>query len=253
MSTPILYQFQFSHYNEKARWALDYKRIAHERRSLLPGPHVVPVIRLSGQKSLPVLCLGDRAVAGANNIIDDLETNHPMPSLYPVSEGQRRGALKLQRWFDEEVGPEIRRAFFWDLLRASRYAAELFVIGRSPLTKFVYRTAFPAIRAVMIKDMSINAEGAARGVDRTGEALDRVAAKSAASGYLVGDSFSVADLTAAALLSPAAMPPEFPYAIPEPRSSNLDGWLARWADHPGVAWVREIYRKHRGVSVAVGE
>jgi hypothetical protein len=22
-------------------------------------------------------------------------------------------------------------------------------------------------------------------------------------------------------------------------------WLARWADHPGAAWVQEIYRRHR--------
>ncbi|MCA9686256.1 MAG: glutathione S-transferase N-terminal domain-containing protein, partial [Myxococcales bacterium] len=40
-----LVQFAFSHYNEKARWALDYKGLAHRRRSLLPGPHV-PVVKL---------------------------------------------------------------------------------------------------------------------------------------------------------------------------------------------------------------
>jgi glutathione S-transferase len=253
MRTPVLRQFQFSHYNEKVRWALDYKRVAHERRSLLPGPHVVPAMRLSGQKSLPVINLGDRVLAGSQNIIDDLETNHPTPPLYPVDEVQRREALELQKWFDEELGPEIRRAFFWDLLPGSRYAAELFTIGRGPLIKSLYRTAFPAIRAVMMKDMKIDAAGAARGVERTREALDRVVAKSAPSGYLVGNSFSVADLTAAALLSPAAMPPEFPYSIPEPRAANLDKWLARWADHPGIVWVREIYRRHRGVSAAIAE
>jgi hypothetical protein len=35
---PVLWQFRLSHYNEKARWALDYKGIPHERRSLLLPP-----------------------------------------------------------------------------------------------------------------------------------------------------------------------------------------------------------------------
>ena len=39
MEMPLLLQFTFSHYNEKARWALDFKRVPHVRRSLIPGPH----------------------------------------------------------------------------------------------------------------------------------------------------------------------------------------------------------------------
>src|SRR5262249_18900237 len=43
-AVPVLWQFRQSHYNEKARWALDWKRIRHERRSLLPGLHVPRVM-----------------------------------------------------------------------------------------------------------------------------------------------------------------------------------------------------------------
>ena len=34
---PVLWQLQISHYVEKVRWALDYKRISHVRRTLLRG------------------------------------------------------------------------------------------------------------------------------------------------------------------------------------------------------------------------
>ena len=34
---PVLWQYSFSNYNEKARWALDFKRIPHRRRSVMPG------------------------------------------------------------------------------------------------------------------------------------------------------------------------------------------------------------------------
>ena len=59
-----LHQFPFSHYNEKARWALDWKGVPHVRRSYLPGPHMLPVYRLSGQRSVPVLRAGTEVIPG---------------------------------------------------------------------------------------------------------------------------------------------------------------------------------------------
>ena len=38
---PVLWQLQISHYVEKVRWALDYKRVPHVRRTLLPGLQAV--------------------------------------------------------------------------------------------------------------------------------------------------------------------------------------------------------------------
>jgi len=55
MPTPELFQFKVSHFNEKARWALDYKGIEHLRHSLVPGPHKVRMKRVSGQEQVPVL------------------------------------------------------------------------------------------------------------------------------------------------------------------------------------------------------
>jgi hypothetical protein len=43
-----LIQFRYSPYNEKVRWALDFKRVPHVRRSLLPGPHR---LRAASQRS----------------------------------------------------------------------------------------------------------------------------------------------------------------------------------------------------------
>ena len=43
--------------------------------------------------------------------------------------------------------------------------------------------------------------------------MDRLEREISRSGYLVGESFTVADLTAAALFYPAARPPEFPYPM----------------------------------------
>jgi hypothetical protein len=37
-----LWHIPISHYNEKARWALAYKGVEHERRTPLPGAGITP-------------------------------------------------------------------------------------------------------------------------------------------------------------------------------------------------------------------
>ena len=51
----VLHQFAYSHYNEKVRWALDYKKLPHDRINYLPGPHMGAIKKMTGQTSTPVL------------------------------------------------------------------------------------------------------------------------------------------------------------------------------------------------------
>jgi glutathione S-transferase len=211
---PILWQFRHSHFNEKARWALDWKGLRHLRRSLLPGLHIPRVLWMTGQKSLPVLRLDGRVIADSTRIIAALETLRPDPPLYPADRAELQRALALEEFFDEELGPYIRRTFFHDLLPHTDYAAALIATDFPPLARRAYRAFFPAIRVVMRVDMRIDETGAALGRAKVIAALDRIEAELQPSGFLVGDHFSVADLTAAALLSPLLTPSEYPYVFP---------------------------------------
>ena len=78
--------------------------------------------------------------------------------------------------------------------------------------------------------------------------LDRIVGELGSSGYLAGSRFTVADLTAAALLFPLARPAELQYDYPEPPRSQL---IESLAGHPGVDWIREIYRRQRSPSTAI--
>ena len=40
VTTPVLYHIEVSHYNEKARWALDYKGVPHRRKAPMPMAHM---------------------------------------------------------------------------------------------------------------------------------------------------------------------------------------------------------------------
>src|SRR6516225_6652130 len=78
-----LYQFPFSHYCEKARWALDYKGIAYRPVNLLPGFHFRHLAKLAPRTSVPVLRDGAIVVQGSSAIIDYLDRRYANPSLTP--------------------------------------------------------------------------------------------------------------------------------------------------------------------------
>ncbi len=93
--------------------------------------------------------------------------------------------------------------------------------------------------------MNITPETGRRAKERVDALLDFLAEKSAPTGYLVGDSFTVADLTAAALLGPVLLVDHPDMRQPEPRPPRYARLCEEWAAHPAVQWARGIYAKHR--------
>ena len=211
MDTPELWQFTSSHFNEKARWALDFKRVPHIRHSLIPGFHVATVKRMTGKTHVPVLKLNGTAVSDSSRIIEALERAYPEPALYPADPDQRRRALELEDFFDEELGPYIRRWIFHVILPYPKFVRAAFVSHASPAAQLAHRAMSPLFGVIMRRQMDIGPATAEVARSKTLAAMDRLEHELQPSGYLVGDRFTVADLTAAALLSPLVRPPEFPY------------------------------------------
>src|SRR5689334_12724841 len=186
---PVLWQFRMSHYNEKVRWALDYKGIPHVRRTLIPGLHVARTMMLTRQKQVPVLVADGQAIAGSASIIERIERTHPDPPLFPSEPAERQRALELSRYFDEELGPYIRRAMFYEVLPDAGYCTALFTHGYGAATRTLYRASFALVRTVMKLDMGIDENTAAAAVETTLVALERLDNLIQPSGYLVGTSF----------------------------------------------------------------
>lgn len=248
---PVLWQLQISHYNEKVRWALDLKRVPHVRRSLLPGVHMLVARYLTGDTdTTPVLTLEGSSIGDSTRIIAALEERWPQPPLYPEDQEERRRALELEEFFDEELGPHIRRALYHELLTHPEMVIPLFTHGQRGPARILVRAGFPMLRVGMRRKMQINSAAAERSRRKMVEAMDRLEEEIGPSGYLVGDSFTVADLTAAALFYPIVRPPEFPYpSLSEPPDSARE-LLEPLAGRPGGEWVAETYRRHRGAAAS---
>jgi glutathione S-transferase len=248
-SKPVLWQIRISHYSEKVRWALDYKGVEHERRTPPPGGHMLVALWLTRgrQKTFPVLELDGEAIGDSTAIIGALERNWPEPSLYPDDPVERRRALDLEEHFDEELGPQIRLLAWHEACRDREYLkrmvdpdvpAPLRRFGFARVATARYASAFVGLRYGVKPD-----EAAAHARERVIAALDRLEAELDGRDHLVGDSFTVADLTAAALFYPLVRPPEGPQIGEAPPA--YERFRAQLAERSGYRWVGETWTRYR--------
>jgi glutathione S-transferase len=247
MAEVVLWHIRFSNFNEKARWALDYKRVPHARRACDSGLHPPVALALTRgeHRTFPLLQIDGRTIGDSSAIIAELEGRFPEPPLYPADPDQRKHALELEDFFDESYGHEVRRVAFWSLLADDDAGALTMreLAGRLPDP--VLRAMLPATRAWLFRYYGISEQSAQRAREKMEAGFERIEAERAGGDYLVGDRFSVADLTAAALVAPLLMPPEFPWrprAGLHPAMARLQQELGR---HPAAEWVRSTYARHR--------
>jgi len=249
---PVLWHLEISHYNEKARWALDYKGVAHVRRAVTPALQELRARRLRAGRTVPILELNGRAIGDSTKIIEEIERRWPEPPLYPADPEERSRALDLEDYFDEQCGHDLRRVLFSDNLAEPETFLTMFY-GADRRRVGLLEKLTPLFFEVVRRRYRIRPETVEESRAKVRAAFDRLEAEVGPSGYLVGESFTVADLTAASILSPIVMPPEFPYIKlhPDDRTAQSRRFRDSLKERPGFEWVEDMYARHRGTSAAV--
>jgi glutathione S-transferase len=247
--SPVLWHLGVSHYSEKVRWALDHKRVPHRRRAVpVPGIHIPGSLWLTRGSSatFPVLEIDGRAIGDSTAIIAELEQRYPEPPLYPADPEHRQRALELEDFFDEELGPHVRLLAFHEMGKdRERFEALVMRTVPAPVARLgggavTYARTYTGLR------FGVRSEEAAETARaKILAALDRLEAELGSGEYLVGDSFGVADLSAASLFYPLVMPDEGPVPNDEPLPAGLEEFRAPLRDRPGYRWIEETYRRHR--------
>ena len=248
----VLWHIKLSHYSEKARWALDWKGIPWEGKAPLPGLHMAYALGLTRgrHKTFPILQLDGRTVADSSAIVAALDQHRADPPLIPAGPAERARALALQEHFDAGLGPAVRLLAFHELRRDHESMARFTeVMAPAALTSTERRrrvaTRVSATFAqVRFRVASEEAASAARVTVL--DALERIDRDLEANGggpFLVGERFSVADLTAASLLMPLTQPPEGPNHLEPP--PGLREFCEPLLDRPAFRWVLETYARYR--------
>jgi glutathione S-transferase len=248
---PLLWHLKVSHYNEKARWALDYKRVPHVRRAVVPGRHRRIAQRLTGASTFPVLVLDGDAIGDSTRIIEALERRVPEPPLYPADPSERRRALEIEDFFDEQLGSHTRLLVLHHMLPDGNLTLGAFAPDLGGLRRLAARATFPRLRGRVAAAFAIDDRSVALAFEKVRAAGERFRAELQPSGYLVGDTFTVADLTLAALLAPAVAPAQFPYPQPQRGHPLLAPVREALAPSGLVDWTREMYTRHRGRSAEI--
>lgn len=243
-----LYQFPFSHFCEKACWALDLKQQPYRAVNLLPALHLAWSRRMASVSSLPILRDGPYVVQDSSAIIDYLDQRWPQHGLTPTDVNLARQAREWEQWLGDEIGVPLRLWFYSHVLRQRQYAMAFLLRGASRGQGLVFQALFGLIRHAMFYKMRINPQSAAAALPQLERALDTLEATLQGRDYLVGDAFSRADLTAASLLWPMLPWNGDETAMQACLPEVIRQWRQDFVRRPLYGWLQRTYRLHRPVS-----
>lgn len=238
-----LYQFPFSHFCEKARWALDYKERPYTVKNLLPCLHTVTTRRLGPKTCVPILVTKYGPIQESAAIIDYLDRIAPAPLLTPRDPELARQARQWETYLDEEIGVTLRCWFYFYCLPKRELALKLMLRGLPWYAPSLYELIFPLVCKSIINNLQINSESANDAARRMGEAFMRINRQLEHGRFLVGGAFSRADLTACAHLAPLCLPNQDVFKmLPGP----ILNFRQMHVDQPFFRWMVGMYRKYRG-------
>ncbi len=236
----------FSHYCEKARWALEACGVAYREEGHLPMFHVMPVKLAGGGRTVPLLVDGRTIVADSTPIVAWADARRP-GTLLPADERDREEALRLEDELDRQLGPATRRWAYFYLL--PHEDLDQFITKDVPRwQRLAFKVARPVALGMIRRGLKIDAAGAERSRKKIDDVFALVG-ELLADGrrFLVGDRLSVADLTFASLAAPILFPEQYGVVLP-PRDELPADALDRvetWRGSRAGAFALRIYANHR--------
>lgn len=208
--TPRLVTIRFSHYNEKARWALERCGVAYDEEPHLPLLHAFGVmrVRLSGgnqdrtstRYSTPVLVTDDGPIFDSTDIAR-YASDRADGALYPDTCGE--AVEELDGLFSSKLGHPARVVAYEALLPNGPLMRQLAKENVPGVEAAVFNAAFPLFRTAIQRSLRINARSAEKSRARIEELFDTADERLADNAFLAGPEFSLADITFSALAAPA--------------------------------------------------
>lgn len=247
-----LITIRFSHFCEKARWALDHARLAYREQSHVPVFSWAATYGARGRRTVPVLVTPERTLSDSTDILRWVDTRNAAPPLFPEGAIGEEVA-RLEELFDRRVGPSTRRLAYFHLMGAPpEQLCTLLQSAGTPWEARATRWVFPALKALMVRGMRIDASGAERSTRMLNEVLDTVASRLAdGRRYLAGERFTAADLTFASLMTPLLLPDALLRFIPrswDELPAPLRAEVERVRETPAGRFALRLYAEERGPS-----
>jgi glutathione S-transferase len=237
----------FSHFCEKARWALDRAALPYREESHVPILSWRAVIPAGGRRTVPCLVTPEGVHNDSTDILRWVDRQAAAPPLFPEG-AEAAEVARLEEDFDRRLGPATRRLAYFHLLADRAALRSLLLSAGSGWEATLARPAFPLLRTIIVRGLRITAEGASRSRRSLEETFSQVDARLAdGRPYLCGDRFTAADLTFAALAAPVLLPPALEplVRLGGPLPPALRELVDRCRAHPAGAFALRLYQEQR--------
>jgi len=242
---PRLITMPHSHYCEKARWALDLSGVQYIEEVHPPLFHWLAT-RKHGGRGVPVLVHNGKSYTDSSHILmhlDDIGTK-----LYPTELKLRNEVLQLEEGFDQTLGPHARRWAYAQLLPHSALLLKVMTPGTAAIERALMPILLPIFKPLVRKSLRISAQSAVRSLTIVDEIFSEVGQKLRdGKSYLVGQSFTAADLTFASLAAPVLLPPQYRGRMPELHEvpQHMQDEVIRLRNTAAGAYALRLFALHR--------
>jgi glutathione S-transferase len=238
-----------SHFCEKARWALHRAGVSYVERPHLQLVHVAAARRAGGGRSVPVFVADDgEVVADSTDILHWADRRlAPEQRLYPAG-GLGAGAAALEDELDEGLGPDGRLWMYHETLPVVDRMRPWAEAGLPRWEQLAFRASGPLVRVAISRVLGVNDASAAAALENVDRVFDEVAERLAdGRRFLLGDRFTAADLTFAALSAPMLLPGGYGSPLPPPEAMPAAAaqHIRRLRSHPAGEFADRLYREER--------
>lgn len=248
-----LYQFEMSHYCEKVRLILDYKGLDYRKIEVTPGVGQLELLKIAGQRQVPVLKDGDTVVSDSTEIAMYLERKYPEKPIIPSNPLEKGQCLLIESWADECLGLKGRKALIGALNHYPSFRTSILPKEVPDIFKNLLGAVPGELLDFLGTGVGLGSDAlkeAKKGLEQDLQALSLILSERP---YLIGNQPTLADFAVAGLSMYLRFPSGNYLDIPNDLKGKGIPGLADSDDYNTFfTWRDRIYATYRKASLNVG-
>lgn len=249
MKAPLLVNLAPAVSTDVCRWCFEYWGMAHRESMHVPIFHVLALAwHRASNSDRPVVVDGSDRYKTEAEITAHFDPLAPTERrLIPDGElGQR--VLAETNYYHKTMRSGTVHYMYWNLLKHKQLIWPSFTTGTPGVEPPLAQVLYPLIKFALITSLGLSEANAAKGIKTVSAGFDRVeAALSDGRPYLLGEQFTLADLTFAASAAPIILANGYAGHMPELEAVPVDMQtvILELRQRPAGIFAQRMYDLHR--------